>query len=121
MSEFELKYEGTAASLFESVGKDGYSTTTNIRPTGCESGWFYLHSQPKDTWATYHVSDVETIEISDLYPRTLETRVLVIQTLNTRGERVTVFLNNVTLDMIADAIGCEQMAIQATEQEGLLA
>lgn len=119
MSEFKVKYDGSNIEVLESIGSPGH-TTTNVRPVGCNSGWFYLHCAPEKTWATYHVNNVKSVEISDLYPDS-SSNVLVIQTLNSYGERVTVYLNGVTVDMIADAIGCEQMAMQATREEELLA
>jgi len=116
MSEFEVNYRGSGIVVSEFVGRE---TTTQVRPYGMNSGWMYLHSGDRP-WLTYHVQKVESIEISEQESATDSPHVwLNIET--GYGEHLSIFLNGATLDMIADAIGCEQMVIQATEQEGLLA
>lgn len=93
-----------------------YENTTQVRPSGMNSGWMYLHSGDRP-WLTYHVQKVEKIEISEDISRATDNPSVTIEIDTGYGERLSIFLNGATLDMIADAIGCEQMAIQATEHD----
>lgn len=118
MSGFELQYQGADVRVYEFENSE--RKITNIRPDEQTAGWFYLYREPKATWATYHLQDVQSIEISEQV-NLIGDGYLHLQVYNSSGRRSSIFLHGVTLDMIADAIGCEQMVIQATEQEGLLA
>lgn len=99
----------------------GQTTTVLVKPVGFKSGWSYVHVRPVQDWLTYHVHDVQSITIDEQKALMSDDTGINLNVTTANGEIVTIFLLGASLDMIADAIGCEQMVIQATQQEDSLA
>lgn len=90
-----------------------------IRATVRQAG-NYFHSMTtmnvKDRLSSsIHIGTIDHMEIHELDPTTFSpSRVTVVNFFSRGGTSVTVFLNGVSIDDLANAIGCEQMSQQAT-------
>lgn len=120
MSNYEVNYRGSGIIVSESVNRAIDTSITQVRPYGMNSGWMYIHSGDKQ-WVTWHIHEVESIMIDENFREFTGKTDISLTVMTGYGEHLTIFLNGATLQMIADAIGCEQMAMQATQSDDSLA
>lgn len=99
----EVNYRGSGIIVSEtSSGTTDYKVT-QVRPQGINSGWMYLHMSDT-TWMTYHIQKVQRIDVDESRGPLSDTSTLKLDVHTGYGEHLTIFMNDATALMMADAV-----------------